>query len=76
MATRYISENDVSLLQDWRKDPANWKIKTMTRMESHKVDVNKSTEEIYNFISNFNNFNQLMPSTVQDLETKELALFP
>ena len=25
LATRYISENDVSILKDWRKDPANWK---------------------------------------------------
>ena len=25
LATRYISENDVVLLKDWRKDPANWK---------------------------------------------------
>ncbi|MBF90436.1 MAG: orotate phosphoribosyltransferase [Flavobacteriales bacterium] len=25
LATRYISENNVSLLKDWRKDPANWK---------------------------------------------------
>ena len=22
---RYISENDIALLKDWRKDPANWK---------------------------------------------------
>ena len=45
------------------------KNKTMTRIESQQVAVNKSAEELYNFISNFNNFNQLMPSTVQDLET-------
>ena len=52
------------------------KNKTMTRLESHQVDVNKSAKEIYNFISNFNNFNQLMPSTVQDLETtKETCSF-
>ena len=43
----------------------------MTRIESQQVPVNKSAEEIYNFISNFNNFNQLMPSSVQDLETTE-----
>ena len=47
------------------------KNKTMTRIESQQVAVNKSAEEIYNFISNFNNFNQLMPSSVQDLETTE-----
>lgn len=41
----------------------------MTKIESQQVAVNKSAEELYNFISNFNNFNQLMPSTVQDLET-------
>jgi len=43
----------------------------MTRIESQKVAVNKSAEEIYNFISNFNNFNQLMPNSVQDLKTTE-----
>ena len=25
LAIRYISESDVALLKDWRKDPANWK---------------------------------------------------
>ena len=45
--------------------------KTMTSIESQQVVVNKSVEQIYNFISNFNNFNQLMPSSVQDLETTE-----
>ena len=25
LATRYISKKDISLLKDWRKDPANWK---------------------------------------------------
>ena len=25
LVTRYISENDISLLKDWREDPANWK---------------------------------------------------
>ena len=43
----------------------------MTRIKSHRVTVNKSQEETYNFISNFNNFNQLMPSSVQDLKTTE-----
>ena len=43
----------------------------MTRIESQQVAVNKSAEEIYNFISNFNNFNQLMPNSVQDLKTTE-----
>ena len=43
----------------------------MTIIESQQVAVNKSSEEIYNFISNFNNFNQLMPSSVKNLETTE-----
>ena len=43
----------------------------MTRIESQEVALNKSKEEIYNFISNFNNFNQLMPSSVQELKTTE-----
>ena len=48
----------------------------MTRIESQQLAINKSAEEIYNFISNFNNLNQLMPSSVQDLETtKETCSF-
>ena len=43
----------------------------MTRIESQQVEVNKSAEEIFNFISDFNNFSQLMPSSVKDLETTE-----
>ena len=43
----------------------------MTIIESQQVTVNKSSEEIYNFISNFNNFNKLMPSSVKNLETTE-----
>tara|TARA_Y100000589_G_C27146889_1_gene627216 strand:+ start:1102 stop:1494 length:393 start_codon:yes stop_codon:yes gene_type:complete len=43
----------------------------MTRIESQQVAINKSAEDIYNFISNFKNFEQLMPSSVEDLETTE-----
>ena len=41
----------------------------MTRIESQKVSINKSAEDIYHFISDFNNFNALMPSSVEDLKT-------
>lgn len=43
----------------------------MTRIESKQVEVNKSAEEIFNFISNFNNLKQLMPRSVEDLKTTE-----
>ena len=43
----------------------------MTRIESQQIAINKSAEEIYNFIINFNNFEKLMPSSVEDLETTE-----
>jgi carbon monoxide dehydrogenase subunit G len=38
----------------------------MTRLESDKVTINKSSEEIYNFLSDFNNFERLMPEQVAD----------
>lgn len=43
----------------------------MTRIESDKTAVNKSTEEIFNFLSNFNNFQKLMPEQVTNWESTE-----
>ena len=36
----------------------------MTRIDSDKVTVNKPAKEVYNFLSDFNNFKQLMPEQV------------
>ena len=33
----------------------------MTRLESKKVEVNNSSEDIFNFLSDFNNFEKLVP---------------
>ena len=41
----------------------------MTRLESDKVTVNKSAEEIYKFLSDFNNFGHLMPEQVGDWQS-------
>ncbi len=38
----------------------------MTRIESDKKIVNSSENKIYNFLSNFNNFEALMPDKVVD----------
>jgi carbon monoxide dehydrogenase subunit G len=38
----------------------------MTRLESDKVTINKPAAEIYNFLSDFNNFGHLMPEQVSD----------
>jgi carbon monoxide dehydrogenase subunit G len=38
----------------------------MTRIESDKVEVAKSAEEVFNFLSDFNNFSKLMPEQVTD----------
>ena len=43
----------------------------MTRIESQQVTISKSTETIFNFISDFNNFKDLMPDSVEDLETTQ-----
>ena len=43
----------------------------MTRIESDKVTVNKTSEEIYTFLSNFNNFQKLMPEQVTNWQSTE-----
>ncbi len=36
----------------------------MTRIESDKVTINKTAKEIFDFLSDFNNFQKLMPEQV------------
>ena len=36
----------------------------MTRIESEKIKLNKSSKEVFDFLSNFNNFQKLMPEQV------------
>lgn len=43
----------------------------MTRIESETATVNKSAEEVYKFLSNFNNFGKLMPEQVTNWESTE-----
>ena len=43
----------------------------MTRIESDITPVTKSPEEIYNFLSNFNNFEKLMPEQVTNWQSTE-----
>ena len=40
----------------------------MSLIESQAVTINKSDEEIFNFISDFTNFASLMPPQVQDVK--------
>jgi carbon monoxide dehydrogenase subunit G len=43
----------------------------MTRIESDKKIVNKSPEVVFNFLSNFNNFQKLMPEQVTNWQSTE-----
>ncbi|HNP49394.1 MAG TPA: SRPBCC family protein [Bacteroidia bacterium] len=43
----------------------------MTRIESDKVIVNKTPVEIFNFLSNFNNFQKLMPEQVTNWQSTD-----
>ncbi|MEO6884648.1 MAG: SRPBCC family protein [Bacteroidia bacterium] len=43
----------------------------MTRIESDKVEINKSAAEIFSFLSNFNNFEKLMPEQVTNWTSTE-----
>jgi len=38
----------------------------MTRIESDKVTMNKTAKEVFDFLSDFNNFQKLMPEQVVD----------
>ena len=38
----------------------------MTRLESDKVTVNKTAKEVFDFLSDFNNYQRLMPEQVTD----------
>jgi carbon monoxide dehydrogenase subunit G len=38
----------------------------MTKLESDKVTVNKSAKEVFEFLTDFNNFQKLMPEQVTD----------
>ena len=41
----------------------------MTRLESNIVTVNKSSKEVFGFLSVFNNYKRLMPDQVTDWES-------
>lgn len=41
---------------------------SLTKIESEKVDINNSAENIYNYLSNFKNFEMLMPPQVTNWE--------
>jgi carbon monoxide dehydrogenase subunit G len=43
----------------------------MTRIESDKTSVNKSSAEVFSFLSNFNNFQKLMPEQVTNWQSTE-----
>jgi carbon monoxide dehydrogenase subunit G len=38
----------------------------MTKLEGDKVTINKSAKEVFDFLSDFNNFQKLMPEQVVD----------
>jgi carbon monoxide dehydrogenase subunit G len=41
----------------------------MTRLQSDKVVVNKTAKEVFEFLSDFNNYKRLMPDQVTDWES-------
>ncbi|MBI3509318.1 MAG: hypothetical protein HY064_01540 [Bacteroidetes bacterium] len=48
----------------------------MTTIESDTTAINNSQENVFNFLSDFNNFQKLMPSTVTDWKsTKDTCSF-
>src|SRR5215203_661929 len=55
--------------------PANmgcsYNLKNMTRIESDRSVINKTDRALFNFLSNFNNFQKLMPEQVTNWESTE-----
>jgi hypothetical protein len=48
----------------------------MTKIESEKVEINNSAENIFNYLSDFNNFEKLMPPQVSEwTSTKDECSF-
>ena len=45
----------------------------MTKIESEKVTLNKPAKEVYDFLSDFNNFEKLMPELVATRATSSRA---
>lgn len=43
----------------------------MTKIESEKVEINNSTQNLFAFLSNFNNFQKLMPEQVTNWSSTE-----
>lgn len=43
----------------------------MTKIQSEKVEINNSVENVFNFLSNFNNFEKLMPEQVSNWSSNE-----
>jgi len=43
----------------------------MTKIESEKVIINNSSEKVYSFLSDFNNFSKLMPEQVINWKSTE-----
>jgi len=43
----------------------------MTRIESDKTSIDKSSKDIFNFLSNFNNFQKLMPEQVTNWQSTD-----
>lgn len=43
----------------------------MTRIESKKVDVNQSPAKVFSFLTNFNNFEKIMPEQVVNWSATE-----
>lgn len=43
----------------------------MTSIESKKTNINSNCEAVYNFLSNFNNFRNLVPDQISNWESSE-----
>ena len=59
------------LLKFGERKSCKRQLRFMTRIESDKTIIEKSDEEIFRFLSNFNNFQKIMPEQVTNWQSTE-----
>ena len=73
----YVKTEELELLAEWRKSPDNWDPKMQIQylatdlhmnLESKTITVNKSAEELCDYLGNVSNFEQLMPDNISKFE--------
>ena len=69
LKTNYITESELPLLQEWRKDPSDWKKINYDNIQ-HGPEVlveNLTAKQLFNKLSNLTNLKEIIPSNIDKL---------